>query len=140
MDHLKWVIKMQLMWLTAAITFHVVSLIRVSMGMASLSISPPMASIVQLPIIVLPILYLGWKSHIVSYAFINGLAFGVLFHLAYLPRIIMYFSPEGISSYPSVVGWYGGILINTFGIPIGFYGSYLALRLAWKKKANQSVV
>ncbi|QHJ87743.1 hypothetical protein EYZ66_05270 [Aequoribacter fuscus] len=139
MNQFKLVIKLQLLWLVVAILFHVVSLIRVSMGMTSLSSSPPMVSIVQLPIIVLPILYLGWKSYLVSYAFINGLVFGLLFYMGHIPRIMMYFSPEGISAYPSAIGFYGGMLINTFGIPVAFYGSYLALRLAWKRKYNHPV-
>jgi hypothetical protein len=132
----KSVIKLQLLWLAVAILFHVVSLIRVSMGMASLSTSPPMMSIVQLPIVFVPILYLGWKSYLVSYAFINGLVFGLLFYMGHIPRIMMYFSPEGISAYPSAIGFYGGLLINTLGISVAFYGSYLALRLAWKRKYN----
>jgi len=98
-----------------------------------------MMSILQLPLLFIPIFYLGWKSHLVGYAFTNTLLFGLLLILGHIPRIIMYFSPEGISAYPSAVGFYGGLAINSFGIPVGFYGSYLALRLAWQKKVNQSV-
>jgi hypothetical protein len=129
MDHFKWVIIMELLWLAAAILFHVVSLIRVWMGKGSLSESPPVTAILFLCIF-FPILYLGWQSHLVSYGLINGLAMGLVFYTGYLFRITMYFSPEGISAYPSAVGWYVGFLINTFGIPVGFYGSYLALSLS----------
>jgi hypothetical protein len=138
MDHFKWVIKMELLWLAVAILFHVVSFIRISMGGVSLSESPPILAISVLCVF-FPILYLGWKSHLVSYGVINGLAIGLVFYTGYLFRITMYLSPEGISAYPSAVGWYVGFLINTFGIPVGFYGSYLALRLAWKKKSTHPV-
>ena len=138
MNHFKWVIKMELLWLVVAILFHLVSGIRIWMGMGSLSESHPMVSIPFLCIF-LPILYLGWNSHLVSYGLTNALVMGVVFYTGYLFRIIMYFSPEGISSYPSAIGWYVGFLINTFGIPVAFYGSYLALKLAWKKKSTQLV-
>jgi hypothetical protein len=36
-----------------------------------------------------------------------------------IPRVMMYFSPEGISDYRSAIGWCGGILINGIGIPLG---------------------
>ena len=137
MDHFKWVIKMELLWLVVAILFHVASGIRILMGMESLSESPPILSILLLCAIFLPILYLGWKSYLVSFGLINALVMGVVFYTGYLPRMAMYFSPEGISGYPSAVGWYVGLMINTFGIPVAFYGSYLALRMAWRIKANQ---
>jgi hypothetical protein len=135
MDHFKGVIKMELLWLAVAILFHVVSFIRISMGGVSLSESPPILAISVLCVF-FPILYLGWKAHLVSYGVINGLAIALVFYTGYLFRITMYLSPEGISAYPSAVGWYVGFLINTFGIPVGFYGSYLALRLAWKKSTH----
>ena len=131
MNHFKLVLKMELLWLVVAILFHVVSYIRISMGIGTLSESPPVTAILFLSIM-FPVLYLGWKSHLVSYGLINGLLMGVVFYTGYLFRITMYLSPEGIASYPSAVGWYVGFLINTFGIPVGFYGSYLALKLAWR--------
>jgi hypothetical protein len=46
--------------------------------------------------------------------------------MGYFLQVLVNFSPEGISDYPLVVGRYGGFLINTFGIAVGFYKSYLA--------------
>jgi hypothetical protein len=137
--HFKFVIKMQLAWLILAILFHVVSLIRVWMGLAPLSAAPPMMSILSLCIIYFPLLYLGWKSYLVIYGLINGFVFGLMLFTGQIPRVMMYFSPEGISAYPSAVGWFGGILINGIGIPLGFYGSWLALSLAWGRKCKHPV-
>lgn len=132
MGHFRQLLKLELLWLVVAILFHVISLIRVSMGESSLSETPPILGISVLCIF-FPILYLGWRSHFVSFGVANGLAMGLVFYSGYLFRITMYLSPEGISGYPSAAGWYIGFAINTFGIPVGFYASYLAIRMAWSK-------
>ena len=138
-SRLKLVIKMQFVWLVVAILFHVASLIRVWMGLTPLSAAAPINSIISLCIIYIPLLYLGWKSHLVIYGLINGFVFGMMLFTGEIPRVMMYFSPEGISAYPSAIGWFGGILINGIGIPLGFYGSFLALSMAWRKKSNHPI-
>lgn len=138
-SRLKLTIKMQVAWLAVAILFHVASLIRVTMGLTPLSEAAPVTSIISLCIIYIPLLYLGWKSHLVIYGLINGFVFGMMLFTGEIPRVMMYFSPEGISAYPSAIGWFGGILINGIGIPLGFYGSFLALSLAWRQKSNHSI-
>lgn len=132
MGHFRQLLKLELLWLAVAILFHVVSFIRISMGESSLSETPPILGISVLCIF-FPILYLGWKSHYIGFGVVNGLAMGLVFYTGYLFRIIMYLSPEGISDYPSAAGWYIGFLINTFGIPVGFYASYLAIKTAWNQ-------
>jgi len=77
-SRLKLVIKMQVVWLVVAILFHVVSLIRVWMGLTPLSEAAPINSIISLCIIYIPLLYLGWKSHLVIYGLINGFVFGMM--------------------------------------------------------------
>jgi hypothetical protein len=138
-SRLKLVIKMQVVWLVVAILFHVVSLIRVGMGLTPLSEAAPINSIISLCIIYIPLLYLGWKSHLVIYGLINGFVFGMMLFTGEIPRVMMYFSPEGIAAYPSAIGWFGGILINGIGIPLGFYGSFLALSMAWRQKSNHPI-
>jgi len=138
-SRLKLVIKMQVVWLVVAILFHVVSLIRVGMGLTPLSEAAPINSIISLCIIYIPLLYLGWKSHLVIYGLINGFVFGMMLFTGEIPRVMMYFSPEGIAAYPSAIGWFGGILINGIGIPLGFYGSFLALSMAWSQKSNHPI-
>jgi hypothetical protein len=136
---LKLVIKMQAVWLLVAILFHVASLIRVTMGLTPLSEAAPISSIISLCLIYIPLLYLGWKSHLVVYGLVIGFVFGMMLFMGQIPRVMMYFSPEGISAYPSVIGWFGGILINGIGIPLGFYGSFLALSMAWSQKSNHPI-
>ncbi|RXP52517.1 hypothetical protein EC396_11145 [Lutibacter sp. HS1-25] len=139
-SRLKLVIKLQIVWLVIAILFHVVSLIRVGMGLTPLSEAAPTNSIISLCVIYIPLLYLGWKSHLVTYGLINGFVFGMMLFTGEIPRIMMYFSPEGIAAYQAAaIGWLGGILINGIGIPLGFYGSFLALRMAWRKKSNHPI-
>jgi hypothetical protein len=138
-SRLKLVIKLQAVWLAVAILFHVASLIRVTMGLTALSEAAPITSIISLCIIYIPLLYLGWKSYLVTYGLVIGFVFGMMLFTGQIPRVMMYFSPEGISAYPSAIGWLGGILINGIGIPLGFLGSFLALRMAWKNKVNHSI-
>ena len=138
-SRLKLVIKMQAVWLVVAILFHVASLIRVTMGLTPLSEAAPITSIISLCIIYIPLLYLGWKSHLVVYGLVIGFVFGMMLFTGQIPRVMMYFSPEGISVYPSAIGWLGGILINGIGIPLGFFGSFLALRMAWRQKSNHTI-
>ena len=138
-SRLKLTIKMQVAWLAVAILFHVASLIRVTMGLTPLSEAAPVTSIISLCIIYIPLLYLGWKSHLVIYGLVNAFVFGMMLFTGQIPRVMMYFSPEGISAYPSAIGWLGGILINGIGIPLGFIGSFLALRMAWRQKSNHRI-
>ena len=137
MDHFKSLLRLQCLWLAAGISFHIVSLVRVYLGLGSLSVNPPMSSIIGMSIFI-PIIYIGWRSHYLAYGILNGICISLIFYKGYLFQVLAIFQPDGLSAFPSVPAWFAGVAINTLGVPLGFYTSYLALKLAFAgQAANQ---
>ena len=127
MKDIKTMLKLQALWLAIAILFHVLSLVRVSLGMGPLSTNAPIYSIAALSLFI-PVLLAGWRSHYLLYGVINGILICLVFYKGYLFQVLAIFSPERTSDYPSHGAWFAGILINTFGVPVGIYSSWLALK------------
>jgi hypothetical protein len=126
-NYLDRIIKMQLLWLVAAIGFHLVSLTRVMYGFSSISNNAPLPSIMGLMLFA-PVLFLGWSSRYLAYGILNSLLISIVFYAGYLFQVLDLFSSQGLSGYASVNAWLAGVLINSFGIPVGVCGSYLAFR------------
>ena len=131
MDHFKSLLRLQCIWLAAGISFHIVSLVRVYLGLGALSVNPPMSSIIGMSIFI-PIIYIGWRSHYLAYGILNGICISLIFYKGYLFQVLAIFQPDGLAAFPSVPAWVAGVAINTLGVPLGFYLSYRALKLAVK--------
>ena len=119
---------MQLVWLMLAIWFHVVSLVRIKLGMNSLSLNSPTGSIAFLSLFA-GVIYLGWKSYYLLFFVFNTVLITVIFYKGLLFQLLDFAIGNDLTAYPSVMAWYIGMLINLYGIPV----SYTACFLAFKK-------
>ena len=129
MGHFRLLLKLQAFWLTAGISFHVVSLIRVQLELGALSVNPPLGSIIGMSAFI-PVIYIGWKLKYLLYGILNGVLISVIFYQGYLFQVLAIFHPDGLAAFPSVPAWFAGVAINTLGVPLGIYASYRAFRLA----------
>ncbi len=131
MDPFKSLLRLQCIWLAAAISVHIVSLMSVLFGSGSLFANSPVSSIIGMSIFI-PIIYLGWRSRYLAYGILNGICISLIFYKGYLFQVLAIFQPDGLAAFPSVPAWVAGVAINTLGVPLGFYLSYRALKLAVK--------
>jgi len=127
MNNFRFLLKLQSLWLAAGILFHIISFAWVSLGFGSLSVNSPLSSIIGMSLFI-PVILLGWRSKYLLYGIMNGILISLIFYKGYLFQVLAIFQPEGLAIFPSIPAWFAGIAINTFGVPLGIYTTYRALK------------
>jgi len=124
-NRLNTLLGLQWLWLITAIGFHALNWWGISHGEESYSLRAPQIGVFGLSVFI-PILALGYSSHLKLYSLLNLIFISLIGYGALLLSIAQAFDPTALSAHPSIKAFYIGIAINLFGVPLGLYASWSA--------------
>lgn len=119
---------LQLTWVSLGIALHILSWLSIRNGRTSFFPTKPLLGIGFLCVFI-PIIVLARQGYLLSYSVINFVLSAIVFTGGLLPHILAHFKPSGLAIYPSRSALYAAITVNSFGLSLCFYNSWLAHQL-----------
>lgn len=124
---LKNVQKLEMIWVVIGILFNTLSYWQIQIGKPALSATDPIAGNVFMTICGVFVL-LGFKGFTKTYKYMMPFLTLSLAYNGWWLHIYAYITDTTVLEYASTESWLGVIIINTFGLAVMTWGTWLAFR------------